>query len=78
MASSTTCTSGSGRTRQLSGNGRTYQVSILVVVVEGGLLQGGRAEEGDQPPHQLHPGQITFIFNIIQRNLFRQPHLPNI
>ena len=54
------------------------QVSILVVVVEGGLLQGGRAEEGDQPPHQLHPGQITFIFNIIQHNLFQQPHLPNI
>ena len=54
------------------------QASILVVVVEGGLLQGGRAEEGDEPPHQLHPGQITFIFNFIQHNLFQQPYLPNI
>ena len=54
------------------------QASILVVVVEGGLLQGGRAEEGDQPPHQLHPGQVAFIFNIFHHNLFQQPHLPNI
>ena len=53
-----------------SGNGRTYQVSILVVVVEGVLLQGGRAEEGDQPPHQLHPGQVALIFNMFQHNLF--------
>ena len=51
----------------------------LVVMVERLFLQGCRSQEGDQPPHQLHQGQVTFMFTVMGcKNIFPVNSYPGI
>ena len=51
----------------------------LVIMVERLFLQGCRSQEGDQPPHQLHQGQVTFMFTVMGcKNIFPVNSYPGI